>query len=413
MRRLLVLTLLLLRASTMRADVPCEAAYTTLRDALAERKIPVVIRMKLDTNAKGAWRAYLAGSRKGLKSAERHTDAALAVLAGSPQLVVTQRENLAAKVDDLRKCFDGAAPIETGTAVITVVHAYPAPPAAGAIIRVSGLDYGVTGEDGVATLTIPAADVAIEAIDYPAEIGFARVSVPRGGTAAVKLLLDEGKHVCEDSIAVVDERFDGVLPSDFASLTLSFRRDEAPVSLHFLDAVGVPDGIDYWAEDLTELFRVENGRIEAVDVAGFRRVLQAHGGKLTLWLDAYDTDGRRHCGLVDVVIVRHPVDCRLLAPPSRPDLPVAGLTVRAATLDKSFASQAVSGQDGTLHFPALPDGNVRFSCETIHGGRIYYGDAIIELTGPTLVKIVVRNVEDVLHGVLPYSFETLETQVEK
>ncbi|MHB0970202.1 MAG: hypothetical protein ACYC7A_08020 [Thermoanaerobaculia bacterium] len=412
MRRFFVFVgLLLLNAVTLMADIRCETTYTTLRDTLADPTLPGGIRIKVDTKVRNAWRSYLTEGKNGLKNAEQQLEVASHLLAAnsSKQLAPSQREALASQIDELRACLAGAIPIDTGTAVITVVHAFSPPPVAGAIIRVDGVEYGVTGADGVATVTIPATEVGIEAIKYPTEVGFAQVSVPRGGTIQVQIELDEGKDVNEDSIAVIDEALDGVVPPDFASLTISFRKDEVPVSLRILDGAGIPDGISLDGEDLSELFRIENGRIRAVDVSELKRVIQTHGGKITLWLDAYDTERRRHTGLVHVVVGRNRVDCRLLAPPSQPALPLANISVHAATLDKSFMINVVSAQDGTVQFLSLPDGNVRFSCETVYEGKIYYGDATVELSGSTALRIVLRNLDDILQGVAPYYVETATT----
>jgi hypothetical protein len=98
-----------------------------------------------------------------------------------------------------------------------------------------------------------------------------------------------------------------------------------------------------------------------------------------LLVHAADADGLGYEDELEFGIGVHRIEGQLVGPPSRPDLPVAGVTV-TAEVDNATIVQATSDASGQFLLADLPGGMVVVSASVIEDSVVYTAVAGITLT---------------------------------
>jgi hypothetical protein len=167
------------------------------------------------------------------------------------------------------------------------------PAGRGVEVRVEEQRIGTTGRDSSITARVPSGTIEILAIDAPYEVGGAYATLRPGGRTTFSIVMREAEDYSEYSAVVVDEAVGGVVPAATRSLAFRFVNDD-DTSIKIVDVHQInlkeprPDGFD---DDITKLFRAEEGVIRAVDPAAIVRL--ANGGDITLSILAMDITGAR------------------------------------------------------------------------------------------------------------------------
>jgi hypothetical protein len=292
----------------------------------------------------------------------------------------------------------------------------PAP--SGVIINVNSIEYGLTGDDGTLTVQVPAGELEVDARRYPGEGGGGSVVLEPGGHAQVDIVIHE-KEIAENSTLMIDQLKSGVLDRDFDALTLRFISQAGkPVVLNevawvqLLDPRGGPDTF------VEQLFTLRpDGSVILNDVAAFKNLLFKRSGKILLNAKGYETDERAHHHTLEFYVGSYKIVGQLVAPPSNPDLSVAGIEISANLMDTGLVFNAVSDASGHFELPPLPAGHLSFTGKTVQDGKCYYGKGTLVVDGSKLMTVNMLHVSDILNGVpsftdvpLPGSFSTPEMQ---
>jgi len=275
----------------------------------------------------------------------------------------------------------------------------PAP--AGVIININNNEFGVTDADGRLTLQAPQGNIRVEAKLYPSSIGYASVSQEPTEHSQIDIILDEGKEIYENSTLVMDQLQDSVLDRNFNALTLRFLNcDGKSIVLHHVSWINLLDprgGANTYVEQLFSL--QPDGTLILNDIATFKSLLFARSGKILLDVEGYEIDGRGHRKTIEFYVSSYRVTGQLVAPPSKPDLSVAGISISATILGTDLELNTVSDTNGYFEFPLLPKGNLSFTGETVQGGIYYYGTGIVVLDGNKSLTVNMLNTVDLLNGV--------------
>jgi hypothetical protein len=83
------------------------------------------------------------------------------------------------------------------------------PAAVGDIVNVSGVERGLTGDDGTLTVRVPAGDLEIDARRYPGEFGRAFAVLKPGERGQIDIVMLGGKDIAEDSALVMEQLWSG------------------------------------------------------------------------------------------------------------------------------------------------------------------------------------------------------------
>ena len=275
----------------------------------------------------------------------------------------------------------------------------PAP--AGVIIIVNDDEIGATDAEGTLTFPAPTGDIMVEAKRYPSNWGQASVTLESHEKKQIDIILDEGKEIYENSTLVIDQLQDSVLDRNFNALTLRFLNcDGKSIVLHHVSWINLLDprgGANTYVEQLFSL--QPDGTLILNDIATFKSLLFARSGKILLDVEGYEIDGRGHRKTIEFYVSSYRVTGQLVAPPSKPDLSVAGISISATILGTDLELNTVSDTNGYFEFPLLPKGNLSFTGETVQGGIYYYGTGIVVLDGNKSLTVNMLNTVDLLNGV--------------
>lgn len=413
-----LLGLLISSSGVAVAELSCEADYTAVVTALEGAQLGQGLERKLITKVDNAWRIYQSGIKNSVKIAEHELDVALRLLdsPATKQIPPQLREELGAVITALQSCITGGPPVDTATLVVHTYlpsdaapdgHGEPGP--AGVSIRVGGVELGVTGDDGSATVQVPAGTILVEARLYPSNQGQAELTLAPGEHAEVDLILDDGKELAEESMLVLDEAAEGVLANNFSAFTLRFLSDDSTtVALAEVDEVALLDRNGGPSVFLESKFALQaDGSLAATDLNALRSLLLARSGEIQVRVHGSDALGRIHDNVVGFYLARYRVVGTLHAPPSYPALDPAGLFVTATILNTDLVFRRVTDAAGQFELPLLPAGNLEFSSETFQNDRYYYGQGIVVLNGNLALSINMLHTEDLINGVPGFSWSPL------
>ena len=323
---------------------------------------------------------------------------------------------------------DGAVPqpgpgpaAEEGAIQVSAVLVDPAgtplqPLGAGVLVRVDGTTVGFTEDNG--TLTVPSAvgGHEIEALLPSMGRGVAAAEVTAGATTAVTVQVVEGAGTTEPSVMTIDELINGALPLSATSITIRFRRslaeDETPVPVTEVSRVELhpfgPQGDTFI--DLLDYFTVDSGAVtaEGNDATAAIAIIGALPTDARLLVHAADADGLGYQGELEFGVGVYRIEGRLAGPPSRPDLPVAGVSVTAEA-DNSTMVQVTSDAAGQFVLANLPGGMVAVSVSVVEGTLVYTAVAGISLDGDKSLLLRPLTTVDLLAGVEEYEVADLPT----
>ena len=335
-------------------------------------------------------------------------DALVALLdgPGGERLEDGPRKALTASIQALRRCAAATEPAPLATISVHVfgegVDGRGGSAAGGGVyLDVEGIRVGRTGTDGTLQAVVPSGRIRIRAIEYPSSIGDAEVTLPPGASPPVSIVLADSKEPTEDSELVLEQAPDGILPSDAASLTLTFGQDDAPVSIERVQQIEVSIPPEGAGESLEELFTVSQGVIRASNAAAVHRRILQHakiGRLLSLDVSAIDTEGRFHYGVVRFLAGTFKLAVTLAAPPSNPALPVANVPVWVSIVGTEVAVRRTSDANGLFEVDSLPDATVAFRAHTVSSGIHYYANATLTMCADRTVTLALLNVKDLVAG---------------
>jgi hypothetical protein len=416
-----VAALLLLTAAlavSARAQLPCQPSYEAAVAAIDGARIKQGDKQKLLSKVTNAWRAYASAKKNGAEQAARQLDVALRQLDSPPTKTIAPgvRADLRRAIRAFRDCISGAPQVEPATLTVRAFLPSDAatdgrgdPAGAGVIIRSAGVEYGATGEDGTATVQVPAGTHNVEARLYPSNAGEAEVTLAPGEVRAVDIVLDEGKELTESTTLVLDEAPDGVLGRNFTTFRLRFLDGETTVPLTEFDEVALdPHGAaPVFVEGMFAL--QADGSIAATNVAALRNLLLQRPGAIELRVHGTDARGRTHDRTVKFYLSRFRVRGTLIAPPSFTGLNTSGVVVTGTILNTDLVFTAVSDAAGVFEFPLLPTGNLEFRSETLQNGKYYYGQGILVLGRDTSLRVNMLYTDDLLAGVPEFSAAALSS----
>lgn len=281
------------------------------------------------------------------------------------------------------------------------------PVGAGYKVLVNNVVRGMTDATGRLTITVPIAATTVSVVRTPNAAG----SVPlpalvAGLTASVAVLVGDGGEVYADGILRFDQVKQLLLARTETRLSLRFLNEEQPVRLSSIAYARVTNvtGDSFSVKSLLTV--LADGSINANPVAFFQ-AFNGFSGKATLDVDAIDVENRPYHGTVVFYLVDYRVRIQLVAPPSNPALPLAGLAVTANILNTDILVTGVSDSAGLVVIPDLPRGNISPASTLVVGGTTYTGAGAAVLNRDSLVRLTMRGPVDILDGVPAISIESL------
>ena len=342
------------------------------------------------------------------QEAVRDLDAAREIVRGPWRwgLFPDRREELAKALDSLRDCLATRQPAPLATVTVRVLgYRQDGPglaPQAGARVFVEEIPVGRTDGRGLLTARVPSGPIGVEAEVAPDQWNWVDIHPEPGSSESIEITLSDGKEVTERTALVLAEAVGDVVPATSKSLTLRFVRGGRLAPVTTIDDV---DAVDWQGSTIgvvEEHFAVVGGEIVARDAgAVFDAAAPTFGHPIRLRVGAMAGPNERHAGVIAFHVARSPLSVTLAAPPSNPALPVSGVEVGISLLGGGVGLQRVSDAEGRLHVDAVPHGTVALECETVSGGKYYYGRATLTLSGPRSVTLVLRHADDLIKGVPP------------
>ncbi|GAB3380740.1 RHS repeat domain-containing protein [Lysobacter fragariae] len=386
----------------------CEAQYDAASLIIATEIASNGDQHKLQTKLDNAWRAFWKDKLPAI--ANGNLDTLGQLLAGNPTKGVgAQSKTLVAEaVTDFRRCINGEVPVGTSTLAISVFRfdettpdGKGAPAGEGVYVFVDGKHLALTDANGKATVTVPAGLVAVQAIVPSTSIAEASVQAAAGATVPLELVLDDSKEVTSPVQLSVSSVSENVLPAGFTSFTVTLLDGGAPRAAVSVAEVTLEDDIGNTLERLTDDFQVDAlGRLEPVTLATVADAVARYPGRtLVLRVMAEDALGFTLLGTMPLYLGQHALNVTLVAPPSNPSLPVAGIQVTYRLMGSDLTVVRTSDAAGNLSFGPVPLGNANLDSVTLQSGRYYYGQASFFLTRSSLARVTMTHADDIANGV--------------
>ena len=302
-------------------------------------------------------------------------------------------------------------PRPTGNTTLTVrtfMNSLEAPATSDVVVKINGVEKGVTGSDGSFTTLVDPGTVEVRVYIAGLVGGHATVELDQGESETVDVIMG-GNGLVEMTTLSIDQFENGIqgniLDQDFGALTLRFV-DDAGKTVVLVDV----DEIAIWPLNggspvkLTSLFALQSdGTMEADDVEGIRNALKAVDGEVELRAMGDDPEGLVHDNSVKFHIGRFTLDVSVVAPPSNPALPVGIVPVKATLLglggtDTEIIFNATSDSSGNFTLTSIPIGSLDFEATVEDGGKVYNGFGILPMDGDKTILLALLTTEDVLNG---------------
>ncbi|WP_303908897.1 hypothetical protein [Thiohalomonas denitrificans] len=254
----------------------------------------------------------------------------------------SRREVQATTVEAARsECGKETAAEQTVPVTIAAFYeSLEAPAQAGAQVYVDGAQVGETDAAGQLVIDLPVGgDYAIRVVEPALVAGQTQLAVPADATYPyrVDIVMDSEEQLLEPALLVSQDITGPILPVDTSVLRVGFVDDSGGarplVDKGYVDLVPLkqPDA----KREVTGAFTLNaEGALELTDANAFRSALYAMGlSEVALRVSsARDAANRIYGGELRFYVGRYLVTGHLNAPPSNPDLPLAGLTVTATYL---------------------------------------------------------------------------------
>ena len=386
----------------------CETQYDVARVAISTEIDGNGDRQKLRTKLDNAWRGYWKDKKLDIANGQLdtlghllHSNATQGVSAGSKEVV-------AESVAQFRQCINGQVPVGTATLAVSVftfddtVPGGKGPSAgAGVYLFVDGKHMASTDGDGKARLTVPAGTVNVQAIVPSTALAEASVQAAAGATLPLELILDDSKEVASPVQLSVSSLGDSVLPADFDHFTITLLDSGMPRAAVAVAEVAVEDDLGNTLVRLTDQFEVDTqGRLLPVAMATIANAMHPYAGRsLVLRVMAEDALGFTLVGTVPFYLGEHQLQVALVAPPSAPSLPLAGIQITYRLMGTGLTLVRVSDALGVVSFGKVPLGNASLDSTTTQSGRHYYGQASFLLSRSSLARVTMTHADDIANGV--------------
>ena len=283
------------------------------------------------------------------------------------------------------------------------------PAGAGVTISVGDTEQGVTGDDGTLTLTVAAGSVEVTALLPDLAGASDSLTIASGALATVDLVMESYGLQADTALTVVETQR-RVLPIDFSSFELKFvRSDGSGAGLTDLDIADIEDSLGGIPTDLLPFLTLqEDGRVIATDLEGLRSTLLPELGEIEISAHADGDDGRTHDGTTKLHLGRYTLTGTLAAPPSNPDLPLAGVTVTLTFLSvgEDIVFQTTTDVIGAFTFEDVPYGPVQVAATIKDNGQFYNGLTAFSMDSDEVVTVTMLTTQDVINGVAGFTVHT-------
>jgi hypothetical protein len=275
-------------------------------------------------------------------------------------------------------------------------------------VLVNGVARGITDAGGRLLVTVPAgqADVFVQRPNNEGGIEFVPAAAA-GSTVPVTVLIDGGKEIGGDARLQLDALQQGMLSRQASSIVLRFvDPHEQTIKLTKLYDVTLID-VSGNMTPLSSLFSLRpDGSVTATPTA-FYQALAGKVGRLSLELSGKDANGTVYTDTRHFHLADNRVRVQLVAPPSNPALPLAGVRLTATILNTDLRFQAESDANGLVVLPDLPRGMLHLNGSAAAQGIVHVGYGTARLYGDNLVMLTLRAPADVLAGVPSISVKPL------
>jgi hypothetical protein len=390
-------------ARQQRSEIACEQEISAALTNVGGVPLP-------NGNPLGLYDAWMRFRFNRTNEALEKIDAAQRIVSGTwgLRLPPDVRKELISEVAAFRTCIATNKPSALATATVHTMQLEfdsignsRAVSASGILVTVNETPVGRTGTDGTLTVQVPPGPLRVEAIQPPTSWGEAELDLAPGATGTTTIVLDPEKEVGEDSDLVLAEAEDDIVPASSRSFTLRFMREGIMVPIAAVSYVDVEarDG----TQPVTDYFTTgADGAVVATDPAKLFKAIAAHlDDTVTLRVYAEDGAGGGHEDEISFRVGQSRLTVTLAAPPSNPSLSVSNVPVAFSIVGAGIAIERVSDANGRIEIESFPHGNVGLECVTTSGGKYYYGQATLVLSGPRSVTLVLRHTSDLLKGVQP------------
>jgi hypothetical protein len=283
-----------------------------------------------------------------------------------------------------------------------------APLGAGYAVRIDGIQRAMTDSHGKATIIVPtsAHDVTVQM--SPGSTGSTVLpTLIAGSVQTIRVVVGEGGEVYASGALRFDQVRNLVLARGLASLTLRFLNGESTIRIARIDFANVDDGSGNLTP-IEDLLTVGANGTMSVAAGEFYSGLGAKAGRLELQVSAEDASGANtYYGAVAFYFGDFTGKVQLVAPPSQPALPLAGIAVQVAVLNTPIIVTVVTDATGAATLPTLPGGNWSLRAATSYGGLTYTGLGSTAVAQNELLQLTMRSPADILNGVPPLTVAPL------
>jgi len=402
-----ILCLTVISNSVSADSCNCKTVYQSLKEALQDIRIERGIQQKISSKVENAWRMH---KMKKNTTAIHQLDIAEKMLNTEPtkRLPEDIRNLLLAGIYEFRNCIRNCPGDESASLIIYVFNLdetapdfFGQPAGEGVYIRVNGYTVTTTRQDGTALISVPSGTMEVTAVVPSSAIGTATITVAAGETRELRLLLDDGKEVVEDTPLTIDELNEGIIPWDFESFSLRFIKDGDTVPLCYLDEIEIIDPITAQSVFIEEMFSLDpSGAILIKEADNLRALLlQFDGQPIDIRAQGVDNEGFTHDNTVRIYLGRFNLSIQLTPPPSCPELNVTGIPVQISLLGTDLVFYRTSDANGGIMVEYVPMGNIAINSETFLDGKYYYGQSTLFLDSKRSIILTMRNMSDILNYV--------------
>lgn len=396
----------------------CESQYDAANLIIATEVDGNGDQRKLQTKLDNAWRAFWKEKQSAVANDSLDTLDHLLASNATKGVSAQSKALVAEAVAEFRQCINGQLPVGTATLAISVFNydettpdGKGEPAGAGVYLFVDGKHLASTNDNGQATLTVPAGTVVVQAIVPSTAIAEATVEAPEGAAVPLQLVLDDSKEVASPVQLSVSGMTGNVLPVTFDSFTITLLDNGAPRAAVTVAEVAIEDDLGNTLERLTDNFQVDAlGRLQPVDLTVVANAVRRYPGRsLVLRVMAEDALGFTLLGTQSLYLGQHMLNVTLVAPPSNPSLPVAGVQVTYQLMGTGLTLVGISDAAGNVSFGLVPLGNTSLDTVITQSGRYYYGQASFFLSRPSMAQVTMTHADDIANGVPRFELLPLAT----
>ncbi|MFM2448978.1 MAG: hypothetical protein RIS44_1428 [Pseudomonadota bacterium] len=281
---------------------------------------------------------------------------------------------------------------------------------AGFVVKIDDYARGVTDASGKLLVKVPLSSKRVSTVRAPSEGGSALIPSPviAGQSISVDVLVEDSKEIYADGILRFDQVQQAVLSRGAGRISLRFVQDEKPVRLSNVNYIDAQD-INGNRVPLAALFSLQADGSIAATPSAFYQAVGGLKGKIQLTVGADDSSGAVYSDSTDFYMADFKVQIQLIAPPSNPNLPLAGVKVSGNVLNTDVFFTGESDANGLVLVPDLPAGNLSLDALTPFSGLFYRGFASTAINKNSLVKLTLRGPQDILNNVPVISVSPLAT----